>query len=304
MKAIAGIDCGFSVTRARLGRLMALLAIFGITVMAVGQESVKPLKPPDRSSPRAALKTFLDSGDNLGALIGNEYLKSPSRAEFHQAVVQSDVVLSGLDLSEIPVAARKRTGRAAAVALYGVLNRIPLPPWEAIPDGTKLTANGTNTIRWVIPDTEIVLERTTDSTGEGKFLFSPETVERASEFHEKVKGLPYQRDVPLENLSWILATGGGWMVPYSWVQALPDWLQQPIGGQAPWKWIGLLLILGVVALLLRWVYRLSRWRHKEHPFLESAGAIDPARQYSCPDATRFLPDAGSTQTRGKRCCRN
>jgi len=269
MESDVGTDDGFSVTRARLVWLMALLVVFGITAMALGQEPVKPLKPLDRSSPRAALKTFLDSGDKLGALLGNEYLRSPSRAGFHQAIVQSDVVLSGLNLSEIPVAARKRTGRAAAVALYGVLNKIPLPPWEAIPDNTELAANGTNTSRWVIPDTEIVLERTTDPIGEGKFLFSPETVARAGEFHDKVKGLPYRRAVPLENLSWVLATGGGWMVPYSWVQGLPDWLQKPIGGQAPWKWIGLLLILGIVALLVRWVYRLSRWRNKEHPFLET-----------------------------------
>jgi MscS family membrane protein len=264
----------FSTARDRLRRLAILWVLFfGVTVTAAGQESVQPLKPLDRSSPRAALKTFLDSGDKLGAFLGNEYLESPSRAGFHQAIVLSDIVLRGLDLSEIPLAARERTGRAAAVALYGVLNRIPLPAREAIPDGTELAANGTSTIRWVIPDTEIVLESSTDSTGEMKFLFSPETVKRAFEFHEKVKGLPYQRAVPLENLSWILATGGGWMVPYSWVRGLPDWLQQPIGGQAPWKWIGLLLVLGIVALLLRRVYRLSRWRNKKHPFLETLAQL-------------------------------
>jgi len=277
--AVHAIHCApsmraFSSTRDRL-RWLAILWVlsFGVTVMAVGQESVQPLKPLDRSNPRAALKTFLDSGDNLGALLGNEYLESPSRAKFHQAIVQSDVVLGGLNLSEIPVAARKMTGRAAAAALYGVLNKIPLPPWEAIPDSTELAANKTNTIRWVIPDTEIVLEKTTDSIGGVKFLFSPETVKRASEFHEKVRGLPYQRAVPLENMSWILATSGGWMVPYTWVRGLPDWLQQPIGGQSPWKWIGLLLILGVVALLLRWVYRLSRWRNKERPLLEALARL-------------------------------
>jgi len=264
----------FSTARDRLRRHAILWVLFfGVTVTAAGQESVQPLKPLDRSSPRAALKTFLDSGDKLGAFLGNEYLESPSRAGFHQAIVLSDIVLSGLDLSEIPLAARERTGRAAAVALYGVLNRIPLPAWEAIPDGMELAANGTSTIRWVIPDTEIVLESSTDSTGEMKFLFSPETVKRAFEFHEKVKGLPYQRAVPLENLSWILATGGGWMVPYSWVRGLPDWLQRPIGGQAPWKWIGLLLVLGIVALLLRRVYRLSRWRNKKHPFLETLAQL-------------------------------
>jgi MscS family membrane protein len=259
----------FSTARDRLRRLAILWVLFGVTVMAVGQESVQPLKPLDRSSPRAALKAFLDSGDKLGAFLGNEYLESPSRAKFHQAIVQSDVVLSGLNLSEIPVAARERTGRAAAMALYETLNKIPLPPWEAIPDDTELAANGASTKRWVIPDTEIVLERTTDLIGEGKFLFSPGTVARADEFYEKVKGLPYQRAVPLENVSWILSTSGGWMIPYSWVQGLPDWLQEPIEGQPPWKWIGLLLILSLVALVLRWVYRLSRWRNNKHPFLEA-----------------------------------
>jgi hypothetical protein len=107
----------FSTARDRLRRLAILWVLFfGVTVMAAGQESVQPLKPLDRSSPRAALKTFLDSGDKLGAFLGNEYLESPSRAGFHQAIVLSDIVLSGLDLSEIPLAARERTGRAAAVA--------------------------------------------------------------------------------------------------------------------------------------------------------------------------------------------
>jgi MscS family membrane protein len=262
----------FSTARHRLHRLAILWVLLGVSVMVVGQEVVQPLKPLDRSSPRAALKTFLDSADQLGTLI-SEYLESPSRAGFHQSIAQSDVALNGLDLSEIPVAARKRTGRAAAVALYETLNKIPLPSWEVIPEDTELVADGTNTIRWVIPDTEIVLERMTDSTGEGRFLFSPETVARAGEFYEKVKGLPYQRAVPLENLEWILVTNGGWMIPYSWVQALPDWLVEPVGGQSPWKWIGILLILGVVAFLVRWVYRLSRWRKKERPFLEALAQL-------------------------------
>ena len=50
MEANAGTDCGFSLIRARLGWWMALLALFGITVTALGQEPVKPLKPLDRSS--------------------------------------------------------------------------------------------------------------------------------------------------------------------------------------------------------------------------------------------------------------
>ena len=263
----------FCTARDGLRRLVILWVLFGVTVMAVAQDSVQPLKPLDRSSPRAALKTFLDTVDNLSALIESEYLETPSRAEFLQLIDMGDVAMNGLDLSEIPAAMRTRSGRTAMLSLYDTLNKIRLPPWEAIPDVADLTANGTNTIRWVIPDTEIVLERSPGLNGEGVFLFSPETVERASEFYKKVEGLPYQRTVPLENLNWILETSGGWMIPYSWVQALPDWLEEPLGGQATWKWIGLLLILGVAAFPVRWVFRLSRWRKKERPFLEALAQL-------------------------------
>ena len=137
MEANAGTDCGFSVPRARLAWLMAFLAIFGITGLALGQEPVQPLKPLDRSSPRAALKAFLDSGDNLGALV-DEYLKSPSRAGFHQAIVQGDVVLSGLNLSEIPVAARDARRPVPSYPTISRISASTLPP----PSSTFATVTG------------------------------------------------------------------------------------------------------------------------------------------------------------------
>jgi len=261
------------VSRGRACGLTISFAVFAVLVSALGQERLAPLKPPDRSSPRATLKTFLEAGDDLGAFLVSDYLDSPSRAKFHQVVAKGDATVRCLNLSEIPVAARSKAGRAATVALYETLNRIPLPPWEAIPDGEDLAAHGTNTMRWVIPDTEIVLERTPGSIGEGEFLFSPETVARADEFEEKVGTLPYQRAVPLENLHEILNTAGGWMIPYAWVRGIPDWLRNPIGAQSLWKWIGLVLMLGVVGLVLRRVQRLSRWRDEERPFLEALAEL-------------------------------
>lgn len=257
----------------RLRRLTVLSAVVGIAAITLGQEPTLPLKPPDRSSPRATLKTFLAEGDDLGAFLANEYLDSPSRAKFHQAIEKGEATVQCLNLSDIPEAARLKAGRAATVALYETLNKIPLPPWEEIPGGEGLAAQGTNAMRWVIPDTEIVLERTRSSIGVGEFLFSPETVARAGEFREKVDGLPNQRAVPLENLHEILNTAGGWMIPYAWVRAMPGWLRNPIGAQSLWKWIGLVLLLGVVGLLLRWVHRLSRWRDEERPFLEALAQL-------------------------------
>tara|TARA_R100000027_G_C2248430_1_gene93804 strand:+ start:220 stop:1905 length:1686 start_codon:yes stop_codon:yes gene_type:complete len=197
------------------------------------------------------------------------YLNSPTRDGFYHAITLSDSAVKGLDLSQIAEAARNRAGRASALELYETLNRIPLPPWEEIPDASALGEDAKEPIRWIVPDTEIVLVGSTTEDGTLQFLFSPNTVERSEEFYEKVKDLPYVRKVPLENLGWILASTGGWLIPYSWVDALPQWLQRPVGGQSVWKWILFVVFLGVAFWLFRWIYILSRYKLNDHPVFES-----------------------------------
>ena len=154
--------------------------------------------------------------------------------------------------------------------MYETLSRITLPPIESIPDAEQMSRlSGVNANRWVIPHTEIALVRVEHGPHGAEFLFSPETVARAGDFYARVSGLAYTRPVPLENLHDILVNGGGWLVPRAWIESWPAWLQTPLAGQSGWKWIGLALILGVFLVLLRWVYRLSRWGSDEHPFLQA-----------------------------------
>ncbi len=40
-----------------------------------------------------------------------------------------------------------------------------------------------------------------------------------------------------------MAGGGGWLIPYRWVPAMPRWLRSPLAGQVVWKWIGLVFLL-------------------------------------------------------------
>ena len=54
--------------------------------------------------------------------------------KFERLISLGAIPVQALDLSEVPPAAREKTGRAAAVALYEVLSRIPLPPLDEIPD--------------------------------------------------------------------------------------------------------------------------------------------------------------------------
>jgi len=234
-----------------------LVLLLGGTIARA--QPVQPLAPSDRSSPRAAIQTFLDSGDALREFLARDYLPAPSRSKYEHLVLLAGKPIQDLDLSEVPPAARPKTGYAAANALYEILNRIPMPPPDQIPGAGQLKpAQGAELRRWVIPGTEIALVRANSGPHSGEFLFSADTVARADEFYERVRGLPYVRPVPLKELPELIATAGGWMIPYPWIQALPASLRMPVAGQAGWKWIGLALIAGILVLFLAITYRVSR----------------------------------------------
>jgi MscS family membrane protein len=176
--------------------------------------------------------------------------------------------------------------------LYETLSRIELPPDDAIPDAE------TNAKRWVIPNTEIALERVPEGPRQGEFLFSSETVANADDFYERVRALPYTRSVPVENLKETVISGGGWLIPYRWIQAIPEKLRVPLAGQPGWKWIGLVLLLCVFALCLRVAYRLSHRGSEQRPFLRSlAQAALPAFLLLATPAFAYLGFTGDRRTR-------
>jgi len=254
--------------------LTVLMLLLSVPAIALAQEPMHPLKPLDRSSPRAALKTFLDLGDAVGAFLAHDYIPSPSLANILHLRSLGDDIVQGLDLSELPPASRRKGAIAAALALYETLSRIQLPPFDSIPDADPLNPpTSTNSTRWVIPNTEIALDRVPSGPRSGEFLFSAETVAKAGDFYERVRGLPYTRPVPLEDLHEIVISGGGWPIPYAWIQAMPAWLRTPLAGQSGWKWIALALVLAFFALFLRLAYRLSRRGSSQHPVLRALAQV-------------------------------
>ena len=90
--------------------LMAFWTLCFAPFIAFGQEPANPLKPPDRSSPRAALDKFLDTGDALGTFLAEDYLPSPSREKFYHMMLLNQELQEDLDLSHLPPAARDRAG--------------------------------------------------------------------------------------------------------------------------------------------------------------------------------------------------
>jgi MscS family membrane protein len=225
-----------------------------------------PLEPPDLSSPKATLNTFLTTGDLLYSVLRDEYWYTPSRAVVDRLSDFDDELQRMLDLSGIPPAARYQLGKDGIFYLYEVLSRIELPAEADIPDvaasanaGEDLEA-GHKTVSWTIPHTEITLVRVAEGPRAGEFLFSSRTVARAKEFYEKTRTLSYLRDVPLKNYVEMrpYLSMANWIIPPNTIEGFPDWLKRSVHQQAVWKWVALLILIALTTAVILVIHRLSR----------------------------------------------
>ncbi len=241
------------------GWLLRLAWVLLATILsATGQEARGPLEPPDRSTPSAALQTFLSLADAVGEHLSDAYFLNPSRAGHERFQELVEDLLRGLDLEGLPPAVRRKSGGAAALALYETLARLGLPPWDEIPGVSFAQPPGAPPFdRWVIPRTEITLVRRAEGPRAGAWVFSADTVERAEAFRERIATLPYTRPMPQPRLHEFYQQGGGWMVPYARIEALPEALRRMLWGQPAWKWAALAVVAGLFAGLMRVVIWLA-----------------------------------------------
>lgn len=70
-----------------------------------------------------------------------------------------------------------------------VLDRVPLPSLEVIPDQQAVEAQGIS--RWRVPSTSIDIVRVGGGPGAGEFLFDPRTVAQAPHMYRALRQLPY-----------------------------------------------------------------------------------------------------------------
>jgi MscS family membrane protein len=164
-----------------------------------------------------------------------------------------------LDMSEVAPEARIKVGPDVQVHLYEVLSRVELPPMENIPGPEALEADP-DLNHWTLPHTEIRIRRVAEGPRRGEFLFDPETIDRAQEFYERTRDLPYLRQPPIEDISSFLEVYGGWNVPIATIDALPAWMRRVAWTLAWWKWIVLLLAAVANLAVVLMVHRLTRRR--------------------------------------------
>ena len=226
----------------------------------LGEEAGRhALEPPDTSSPRATLQSFLDDAREAWTI----FLTSdePRRERHHQAGRRLGRATRCLDLSEVPPGALGKVAGETAILLLDVLERIQLPPWTQIPDAQAVEQEGLT--RWMIPHTSIVLRRVEEGPRAGEFLFTPKTVERAREFYERTRHLEPRSKAVVHDGYAIFRTHPGWMIPLAWVKALPDWVQEVYLGQALWQWLALALLLALAGALVVLVRRWSQLRPRD-----------------------------------------
>jgi len=236
--------------------LAALLLAWSIAVQASSVDR-HPLAPPDRSSPRATLLSFIEHMNTAySAYVHAENKEAVSHA-FRRAI-------DCLDLSEVAPTLHFDVGGYSSLLLKEVLDRIELPAFDEIPGPDESVE------RWTIPQTEIAIVRIGEGELAGEYLISSQSVDRAQEFYDRVRDLPYTPGSTAGLLDIYLDNPGG-LVPLNWARDLPDWAVARIFDRPLWKWLALIIYFVLGIAVVRGVHRLGwRWDGlfgQRYPFL-------------------------------------
>ncbi len=219
---------------------------------------LNPLQAVDTSNPRATLRSFLDTCNEYYAFV-RDHGRQENGTDVRRTI--GGRILRCLDLSELAPAMRDSTGAEAAICLKEILDRIPLPADFQVPGPEQVSVEKdvTPLARWKIPGTDITICRIEEGDRKGEYLFSADTVSRATGFYARVKDLPYQsRQATPHFLQWY-RTAPGWMISAKWLHHLPAWAHKTIFDNTVWQWFGSLAVLVIGAFLMFVSYAIGRF---------------------------------------------
>ena len=228
------------------------LIIFTVTFFHTSPllaSDIHPLAPADTKSPQNTYRYFIDR------------MNEAYNANLHSSFTREDVeaiifkALNCLDLSHIPRVNRERIGFETALLLKEVLDRVQTPPYQKVPDFAAVERSGIE--KYVIPNTEIRIERVIDGTRMGEYLFSSDTVDRAREFYNRVKDLPYKPGASIGAYEELIFDPGS-LVPKEILNQLPQWMTVRIRGQKVWQWMILFISLILVFIIIMMLNRMTR----------------------------------------------
>lgn len=253
-----------------------------------------PFEALDTSSPRSLLEGYLritseiyqEGTQTMGAYrdSGRLYMTAEERHRIESIRRIAMKLANGIDLSTLPPVTRDEAQRRIMIQLKEVLDRVELPPMQEVPDAKAMQQNGKT--RWVIPKTDIAIQQIEAGPRKGEYIFSADTIDRISEIYELAKSLPYvHHDTEywydhqmLYPVAPMFALGK--VIPPRWIlnQTTMDasqitWLNQPL-----WRWFGVFLLVGIVAVISRRMFRLSARLQSERP--DTLGLLSLLRPFT------------------------
>jgi len=169
-----------------------------------------------------------------------------------------------LDTSELPEKDKFARTHIICSELSEILDRIPIPPIDSIPDYKTVIANKLNL--WRVPDTEIAITIIKEGTRKGDWSFSANTVKKADEFYDHVKHLPYKKDAKvglINNQTGLLdryIDYTGPIIPMNFTDHIPNFLRVKFFNLPLWKYLGTLLILFVLVLIALVIHRFTHFK--------------------------------------------
>ncbi len=206
----------------------------------------RPLQPPDTSSPRGTLQSLISNVERTyQRLLADEPIKRPARR-----------ALRTLDLSDVAPSVREQRGLTTILLLKEILDRIELPPIEAIPDDAAVEER--KLTRWTIPYTEITLAKPAEGLRQDEFLFTPPTVKLVRDYYETVRDLPYKPGATAGIYHFVRSAPGP-MLPRGLTNNFPDWAFNEYLENPLWQWIGVILTVILAGFVVWLIYRIGKY---------------------------------------------
>lgn len=230
-----------------------------------------PLAPPETSSPRHTLRSYLVGTHEASTVLENALEQHAAEDGFFpspQVEAQINKVRGLLrhaartfDLSKVPRATLSRVELESVLLLMEILDRLPTVDLEQVP-GDAAVAENPNLLGYTLPGTEIRISLDQTRSYPRRFLFDSETVSRLPSFYRQVKDLP-KRDPDRPDLYKAYSISPGELLPSRWfwlIMALPEEFRTVYDDQAVWQWIGLALVSALAILAASFVIRRERFR--------------------------------------------
>ncbi len=244
------------------------------SVDRIDDQDLALLANPDLDSPRATIVTFRDSIERAYRILTEAYDAHRTSAGFGVDPDVADKVktaelllrraVATIDLSQVPDVNREKVGVETALLLKEILDRLPLPPLQTIPDAEAVRNAPENkpVTSWVLPFTDLSIVKVASGPQAGQFLFAPNTVTRAEEFYKVVKTYADRAGAGSDFFEFYTLTPGDLLPPkwYLWIEELPEWTRKPFMGQTVWQWTGLFLVL---AVLFGALFAFGRYRRRQ-----------------------------------------